>query len=263
MTQGLQLIRTAFAGYEDSYVIIGGTACDIIMTDNDLDFRATKDIDMVLIAEGHLREFAQRLRSFIRDGGYTSITKNSAQPHLYRFTHPSTYGYPTMIELFSRHPDFPIVPNSFLTPLHIANDISSLSAIMLNDSYYRLLQQGRESIQGISVLNEKYLIPFKAKAWLDLNAREQHGEHVDGKDLKKHKYDVFRLAQLLAPEDRVSLNDEAYHDLADFLGEISHETLPMKQLGIRGTQQDIIDLIAGVYQLSIPPRDESSTTMSA
>lgn len=60
MTQGLQLIRTAFAGYEDSYVIIGGTACDIIMTDNDLDFRATKDIDMVLIAEGHLREFAQR-----------------------------------------------------------------------------------------------------------------------------------------------------------------------------------------------------------
>lgn len=29
MTQGLQLIRTAFAGYEDSYVIIGGTACDI------------------------------------------------------------------------------------------------------------------------------------------------------------------------------------------------------------------------------------------
>lgn len=54
MTQGLQLIRTAFAGYEDSYVIIGGTACDIIMTDNDLDFRATKDIDMVLIAEGHL-----------------------------------------------------------------------------------------------------------------------------------------------------------------------------------------------------------------
>ena len=73
MTQGLQLIRTAFAGYEDSYVIIGGTACDIIMTDNELDFRATKDIDMVLIAEGHLREFAQRLWSFIRDGGYTSI----------------------------------------------------------------------------------------------------------------------------------------------------------------------------------------------
>lgn len=44
-----------------------------------------------------------------------------------------------------------------------------------------------------------------------------------------------------------------------FLGEISHETLPMKQLGIRGTQQDIIDLIAGVYQLSIPPRDELPT----
>lgn len=110
------------------------------MTDNELGFQATRDIDAVLIAEEYLHEFTQRSWSFIRDGGYTSIVKNSAQPYLYRFMHSSMYGYPIMIEPFSHHPDFPIVSNSSLVPLRIANDIPSLSAIILNDSYHRLLQ---------------------------------------------------------------------------------------------------------------------------
>ena len=38
-------------GYEEQYAIIGGTACDILMTEEGLDFRATKDIDLVLIIE--------------------------------------------------------------------------------------------------------------------------------------------------------------------------------------------------------------------
>lgn len=36
-------------GFEDQYVIIGGTACDLIMENEELPFRATKDIDIVLI----------------------------------------------------------------------------------------------------------------------------------------------------------------------------------------------------------------------
>ena len=38
-------------GFEDQYVIIGGTACDLIMENEELPFRATKDIDIVLIVE--------------------------------------------------------------------------------------------------------------------------------------------------------------------------------------------------------------------
>lgn len=40
-----------FRGYEEQYAIIGGTACDLLMMDEGLDFRATKDIDLVLIIE--------------------------------------------------------------------------------------------------------------------------------------------------------------------------------------------------------------------
>ena len=35
----------------DYYAIIGGTACDILLTEAELQFRATKDIDMILSME--------------------------------------------------------------------------------------------------------------------------------------------------------------------------------------------------------------------
>lgn len=49
MVTGIESFREWFKEFEDQYVIIGGTACDILMTEEGLDFRATKDIDLVLI----------------------------------------------------------------------------------------------------------------------------------------------------------------------------------------------------------------------
>ena len=47
-------------GFEDQYVIIGGTACDLIMENEELPFRATKDIDIVLIVESITVEFRKQ-----------------------------------------------------------------------------------------------------------------------------------------------------------------------------------------------------------
>ena len=70
-----------------------------------------------------------------------------------------------MIEIFSRRPDFMILEDdAVLTPLPIDDEISSLSAILLNEAYYELLKTGRMMIDGIPVLNPTCLIPFKAKA---------------------------------------------------------------------------------------------------
>jgi hypothetical protein len=55
-----------FSGFDDCYTVIGGSACDILMTEAGLDFRATKDIDMILILEARSTEFAQTLWQFIR-----------------------------------------------------------------------------------------------------------------------------------------------------------------------------------------------------
>ena len=49
MVAGLDKFREAFAGFTDNYVIIGGTACDIALSDTDMRPRATDDIDMILI----------------------------------------------------------------------------------------------------------------------------------------------------------------------------------------------------------------------
>jgi len=68
MVIGLEVLREAFKGYEDCYTIIGGTACDILMSRQNLDFRVTKDIDMILLIENRFEEFGTVLWKFIKDG---------------------------------------------------------------------------------------------------------------------------------------------------------------------------------------------------
>ena len=58
-----------FKDYTDCYTVIGGTACDILMTEAGTDFRATKDIDMILIMEARYKEFAHIFWEFIMEGG--------------------------------------------------------------------------------------------------------------------------------------------------------------------------------------------------
>ena len=49
MVKGLDTFRKYFADYEKQYVLIGGAACDIEFESNEASFRATRDLDMVLI----------------------------------------------------------------------------------------------------------------------------------------------------------------------------------------------------------------------
>ena len=58
MVPGLDSFREKFKDYTDYYTIIGGTACDILLSEADLPFRATKDIDMILIMEDNFLEYA-------------------------------------------------------------------------------------------------------------------------------------------------------------------------------------------------------------
>ena len=53
MVSGFTKFKERFQGFENQYVIIGGTACDLIMENEELPFRATKDVDIVLICRIH------------------------------------------------------------------------------------------------------------------------------------------------------------------------------------------------------------------
>ena len=217
MVSGFTKFKERFQGFENQYVIIGGTACDLIMENEELPFRATKDVDIVLIVESITAEFGRQFWEYVKEAGYEHLNKSTGNAQFYRFTSPKSKEYPYMIEIFSRNPDFIILEDdAVLTPLPIDDEI-----------------------------------PFKAKAWLDLKERKLNGEQVDSKNIKKHKNDVFRLAQLITANTRQVLSSEIAEDMKKFLSEIADETVDLKSLGIRGTdKQKIIDMLYLCYNLN-------------
>ena len=175
MVKGITNFKKRFRGYENQYVIIGGTACDFIVLQDD----------------------------------------------------------------------------AMITPIPIDEEISSLSAILLNEAYYELLKNGQIIVEGVPVLNPTCLIPFKAKAWLDLRERKASGQQVDGKNIKKHKNDVFRLAQLILPETRQGLCAEIAGDMRKFLSEMGNEDIDLKSIGVRGADKKrILTILYQCYGLA-------------
>ena len=225
MVNGLYKFRDFFQSHTDKYVLIGGAACSIVFDEIGEDFRATKDLDVVLIVENISEDFGKAFWEFIRAANYNGIETGEAQKQFYRFKNPDDPSYPKMIELFSRVPDLPLLPHAHLTPVHIADDISSLSAILLNDDYYAFLLSGRHIIDGLSVLDEKYLIPFKAKAWCELSARRKAGEEGNSRHIRKHYRDVHKLLTLLPANAKVPLPDQLKADMQEFIDGIEADEI--------------------------------------
>jgi formylmethanofuran dehydrogenase subunit E len=69
MVAGIRRFRDHFAGHEDQYILIGGAACELIMDEVGLDFRATKDLDIVLIVEALDPAFSETFWAFIEERG--------------------------------------------------------------------------------------------------------------------------------------------------------------------------------------------------
>lgn len=252
MVNGFSKFKNNFRGYENQYVIIGGTACDLIMESEEMPFRATKDIDIVLIVESMTAEFGRQFWKYVKEAGYEHLNKSTGKAQFYRFAAPKSKEYTYMIEIFSRNPDFvTLEDDAVLTPLPIDEEISSLSAILLNEAYYELLKTGQIIVDGVPILDLTSLIPFKAKAWLDLRERKANGEQVDSKNIRKHKNDVFRLAQLITggTTKRV-LSMEIAEDMKKFLSEICDEEVDLKSIGVKVTdKQKLIDALYQCYGL--------------
>lgn len=233
MVYGFESFKNWFTGYKNQYTIIGGTACDILLNNMGLDFRATKDIDMVLIVNALTLGFGNRFWEYIKAGGYSYINKNTGKPQFYRFSSPVNDGYPKMIELFSRTPDNIIISKeSVISPVQMNDEVSDLSAIILDEDYYHLFETGRIIINDIPILDAGYLLLLKAKAWLDLSNRKSAGESVDSRDILKHKKDVLLLSTLLTPETKISVSKKVYTDLMAFLSAVSNEDIKLKQSNI-------------------------------
>lgn len=250
---GLDVFRDYMAGLEGSYAVIGGTACDILLSDAGLPFRATRDLDTVLVADGHFKETARAIWALVHDGGYRCGWGQGEHTCFYRFTEPGVADYPKMIELFCGGTELPAHEEGIeAVPLHFDDEVSSLSAILLNDDYYQLLLEGVCTIDGVSILDAAHLIPFKTRAYLDLEERRMIEHDVDAHKVRKHKNDVFRLAQLLTGFESVNLSNSIASDMEQFVLKCLENPVNVKQIGVQGASfQDLIEVLTGAYKIDL------------
>lgn len=247
MVKGLDTFREYFTGFEDQYVLIGGAACDILFAGNESRFRATRDLDIVLLVEALTPEFAEKFWQFIKSGQYRNKATNIGKPQFYRFDKPKNENYPKMMELFART-GFELKKMNGLTPIYIDDEVSSLSAILLNDDYYKTLLDGRMVVRGLSVLRPEYLIIFKAKAYLDLGTRKENGKNIDSRDIKKHKNDILRISSEFLLEHVDDLAENVYMDIKDFIMRLNEEPFDDNLLkGYGLNNRELVERLREVY----------------
>lgn len=255
--KGLDAFRAHFAGHEEHYVLIGGVACSLAMDDAGLPFRLTKDFDIVLCYEVLDARFVGHFWEFVKAGRYEVRERSTGKRLFYRFRRPEDTNYPDMLELFCRQPDGLTLPEeSHVTPIPMDEQASSLSAILLDPEYYDCVDLGRRMVDGVSVLGPEYILPFKAKAWLDLVERKARGDSIDSRDIKKHRNDVFRLFPLMNEDQRVEITNSVRIDLGNFLNSMAREEdIDLSNLGVKTRSlADVLAVIRSIYGIEIESR---------
>jgi hypothetical protein len=247
----LENFKEWMSAFSDSYVLIGGSACNILFNQNGEDFRLTKDLDIVVLTDKADKQFATAFWSFIKNGGYKCGGRNDTAMKYYRFTLPEEQvgrGFPEVIELFARHPDFELKnEESEIAPLPFDDGISDLSAIILDGEYYDFLCSGIVMVSVIPIVDTLHIIPLKMRAHIDLNNRHSSGARLNDRDLKKHRNDVIRLSELLAPNDRIVLNGQIAEDANRFLVDLRLHSQRLTRAKANSRIEETIQILRDTY----------------
>ena len=249
MVIGFDRFREAFQDFAENYIVIGGSACDWLFTSLNAQFRATKDIDLVVVAERMSPAFAAMIWEFVRAGGYSAYERKDGKKCFYRFLNPTVADYPFMLEFFAREPiGFPIDKKTVIVPIPVDDeDISSLSGILMDENYYSFIRSHRIEVEGVSILPAEALLLLKARAWFDLSMRKARGEFVKDKDVRKHRTDILRLQAQIVEGTVVELAEPIKIEMRDFI--TAYESLPLdpKTIGVPGSFDDAVDRIKRVF----------------
>lgn len=224
MVKGLQTFREYFKDYNDHYVIIGGTACDMILAETGIDARATKDIDLILVVEALSANFVRRFWEFIKAGKYERSEEGQGEQKHYRFSKPATGSFPSQVELFSKAPEMLTLDNDVpLTPIPVDDDLSGISAIIMNEDYYNFTLASTTEQEGLRRANPDALICLKAFAYVNMLEKKEGGEEIDEKNIRKHKSDVFRLMLLLTADAKFDVPQGIKTDLMKFFDRVQND----------------------------------------
>ncbi len=84
-------------------------------------------------------------------------------------------------------------------------------------------------------------------ARVDLKRRKSKGEHVNERDYKKHKNDVFRLLQIVDPEVNIETEGLVRESIEAFLTEVISEPVRTEQLGLQISMEDALEILRSKY----------------
>lgn len=257
---GIDRIREFLGGFNSNYVIIGGSATNMNLENGLLEGRTTHDIDMIVVCEAITPEYLSCFWEMVRVAGYTSgfiNTDKGPKRTFYRFDKPKDPSFPKYIELFCRVPDSITVPDD-MHIVHISSgdeNLSSFSAIMMDEEYYNFAVSHTRELHGVSVLDQFALIVLKAKAFISNLARKESGQKVHQDDIDKHKKDVYRLSYLLNPDvDHLELPLTIYSDMHEFITRLQDNPVNTKALssymGVGEiAQTEFVELLKRVFSL--------------
>ncbi len=249
MIHGLEKFRDYFDDYKDQYLLIGGSACDLYVDSQAGEFRATRDLDLVLCAEALTKDFVGKFWDFVKEGGYRIKKKADNTRQFYRFDKPADKAFPEMLEILSRTPGgLEINAPNRLIRMTVEDEAVSLSAILLNDEYYEFIHQNRIEIDGVPLVGVECLIPLKIRAWLDLREKKKLDDQIKSRDVRKHRNDVLRLEGYLPNCALENVPESIIQDMESFREEIVKEGIILKDLSIGDRNLDeVIQHFGSVY----------------
>jgi len=93
MIKGLDKFKEYFKEHNNKYILIGGAACDFWFSDAGGSFRATDDLDVILVVEVLDDSFFALFWEFIKQGNYEKRQQEEERKY-YRFTEPAEEGFP-------------------------------------------------------------------------------------------------------------------------------------------------------------------------
>ena len=259
MVYGLDTFSERIRAFTDNYVIIGGTACDQLLSRTAIQPRATEDIDMIVVVETLSDDFIRAFWQFIKEGGYKCgkrMRKNAEEPvyELYRFENGKE-GFPIKIELLSKHPDVLGEPSGFhIEPIPAGEFLSSLSAIIMDDDYYQLTLVHSTLDDGLHIADFKALVCLKAKAYLNLMADREAGIHRNTKDIKKHRSDVMKLTAGDPDPRAIVVGEKIARDIQEFVTIVDVPELRQALKGSINVDDVLLDGYLNILRNNYLPR---------
>lgn len=201
---GQDFLSNYLGSFSNDYVLIGGNACILNFEKIKVEFRATADLDIVLIVENQNEKFYAHLCQYLIDNGYVGglykCKENNACAYRFTLKGEQRVDRPKIIELFSKKPDYFDAEKSdklHITPIETAEGISNLSAILLDDEVYSFVIKHKYKIDNVSTVNLQCLFGLKSIAWHNNEKLFAEGAVTKEITVYKHPADMVRIAAVI------------------------------------------------------------------